>query len=367
LVIFNKVVCASFVVALALYFFGEGKIRRNVAAFPPPAIPKFAVDPFWPKPLPDDWITGEIGGVCVDGQDHIFIVNRRDLSPKEERINRPSPPVIEFDPEGTVVNSWGDPNVLPGRIHGCFVDQQNNVWVGGEYDAVVQKYTHDGKPLMQIGQKEVYDSSDGTFEGAPLNSSHVLLDRPSGVAVDPENGDVYVADGYGNRRVAVFSRDGRFLRQWGKQGTVAEGEAGLGGVFVEWVHCVALSHDGLVYACDRRGDRIQVFDKMGNFERNIYIKKGTGRLGRADGSAWWVAFSPDRGQQYLYVADGGNEKIWILNRATGEILSSFGRAGHQAGEFSYLHSICVDSKGNIYTAETIGGRRIQKFRLLGTP
>jgi DNA-binding beta-propeller fold protein YncE len=336
----------------------------EVVASASPTTPTFAVDPFWPQPLPHQWVTGEVGGSCIDAQDHLFIVNRRDLSPKEERINRPAPPVIEFDSEGRVINSWGDVDVVPARIHGCFVDYQNNLWVGGEDDGVVQKYNHDGKLLLQIGQKGSFDTSDGTGDGAALNSSHTLLNRPAAVAVDPSNGDVYIADGYGNRRVVVFDKDGHFLRQWGKQGTVAQGEEGVGGVFVESVHCLILDHEGLVYVCDRRADRIQVFDRLGNFKKNIYIKKGTGRLGRADGSAWWIAWSPEPAQRYMYVADGGNEKIWIVDHASGEILSSFGKVGHQAGEFTYLHSISVDSRGNIITAETIGGRRVQKFNLI---
>jgi DNA-binding beta-propeller fold protein YncE len=326
------------------------------------AIPQFAVDPFWPRQLPNEWITGEVGGICVDAQDHVFTVNRDDLSPKEEKINRPAPPVIEYSAEGAVVNSWGDPQVLPDRIHGCFVDNENNVWVAGQYDAIVQKYSHDGELLLQIGKKGVYDSSDGTRDGAAMNSSHSLLNQPASMAVDPSNGDVYIADGYGNRRIVVFDKNGRYLRQWGRQGTVVEGEDGVPGAFAQWVHCVVVGNDGLLYVCDRRADRVQVFDKMGQFKRNIYIQKGTGKLGRADGSVWWIAFSPDKAQTYMYVADGGNEKIWIVERASGKILTGFGAAGHQAGQFSYLHSIAVDSQGNILTAETIGGRRIQKFK-----
>ena len=329
--------------------------------------PKFEVDPYWPKPLPSGWVTGEVGGTCVDKQDHVFTLNRLNLSPKEEQISHPAPPVIEFDPDGNMVNSWGDPKLVPGRIHGCFVDGDNNIWIGGEHDAIVQKYSHDGsKLLLQIGQKGVYDTSDGTYEGAAMNSSHTLLNRPAAMAVDPANGDVYIADGYGNRRVVVFDKDGKYLRQWGKQGTTADGEAGVPGVFVQWVHSVILGNDGLVYVCDRRGDRVQVFDKMGNFQKNIYIVKGTGKKGpQVDGSAWWVDFSPDPGQKYMYVADGGNEAVRILDHSSGEILASFGQAGHQAGEFTYLHTLSVDSKGNIIVGETIGGRRVQKFKLVG--
>lgn len=165
--------------------------------------------------------------------------------------------------------------------------------------------------------------------------------------------------------MVVFDRDGRFLRQWGRQGTVEDTEKGVGGVFLDTVHCVAIDNAGLVYVCDRKGDRIEVFDKMGNFKKNIEIKPGTGYKRGLAGSAWWVAFSPDPEQKYMYVSDGGNEVIWTLVRATGQILSGFGQPGHMSGEFTFLHTIAVDSKGNIIAGETIRGRRVQKFKFMG--
>jgi DNA-binding beta-propeller fold protein YncE len=332
--------------------------------------PNFEVDPFWPKPLPNDWVTGDVGGTCVDAEDHVFIVNRRNLTEWESAVAKPAPPVIEFDPDGNIVNSWGNPEVLPSFIHDCFVDFEGNVWVAGFADAIVQKYTHDGsKLLLQIGTKNLFDTADGTGTGTfpssavAMNSSRTLLNRPAGIAVDPGNGDIYIADGYGNRRVVVFDRSGQYLRQWGQQGTKAQVEAGVGGVFLDAVHCVVLGNDGLLYVCDRKGDRIQVFDKLGNFQKNIFIQKGTGSRTNI-GSAWWLAFSPDQAQRFMYVADGSNERIWILDHESGQILSSFGRSGHQAGDFTFVHSIAVDSKGNIFAGETVGGRRVQKFKIV---
>jgi DNA-binding beta-propeller fold protein YncE len=327
--------------------------------------PKFEVDRFWPKPLPKQWVTGDLSGTCIDAQDHVFIVNRSVLTTKEQQVAELAPPIIEFDTEGRVVNSWGDLDTLPKSLHSCTIDDQDNVWLAGGQDGIVQKYSHDGsKLLLQIGTRGQLDTSDGTVTGAPMNSSHTMLNRPASIAIDPTNGDVYVGDGYGNRRVVVFDREGHFLRQWGQQGTAAQVEAGIGGVFLEHVHCVAIDNAGLVYVCDRKGDRIEVFDKMGNFQKNIYIKKGTGKL-TSIGSTWWIAFSRDRSQKYMYVADGGNEVIWTLDHATGQILSSFGRSGHQTGEFTYLHTISVDSKGNLIAGETIGGRRVQRFKRTG--
>lgn len=322
--------------------------------------PEFRVVADWPKPLPDGWITGEVAGTCIDSQDHLIIVNRSNLTETELRVGVPAPSVIEFDPEGNVVNAWTAP-VMPDGLHGCFVDHEDNIWIGGNGDAIVQKYSHDGSTLLlQIGTRGLFDSSDGSAAGEPLNSSQTLLNRPADIAVDPENGDVYIADGYGNHRIVVFDRNGTFLRQWGEAATQEEADQGVGGVFLATVHAVNLGDDGNVYVNDRKGDRVQVFDKSGTFIRNIWIDPGTG-AGAGTGSAWDSDFSVDEAQTYLYNTDGENQILWYLNRETGEILGQTGRPGHMAGEFTYLHTLAVDSQNNIYTAETIGGRRIQKF------
>jgi DNA-binding beta-propeller fold protein YncE len=215
--------------------------------------------------------------------------------------------------------------------------------------------------MMQIGNRGVVDSSDGTLKGRAMNLSHTQLYMPSDIAVDPANGDVYVSDGYGNSRIVVFDREGKFLRQWGHQGTKEEADAGAGGAFMQVVHCVALGNDDLVYVCDRQGDRIQVFDKMGNFRKNIWIKRGRS-LPDIWGTTWWIRFSLDREQKYIFVADGGDEEVKLLDRASGTVLSSFGRPGHQLGEFTHAHTLAVDSKGNVYVAETDWGRRVQRFK-----
>ena len=397
---------------------------RNSANGGSQPTPTFQVDPYWPKPLPDNWVTGEIGGTCVDSQDHVFVVTRGfqtgglaspegvgGADPKTGQFakSKASPPVIEFDQEGNVANSWGDPSivpagqphagqnaVLPNGIHGCFVDYQDNVWIGGNGDGVVQKYSHDGTLLMTIGQKFTCDDGQGgtipcvnpgSAGGAENGFGNVgrtgtpnslLLDLPADIAVDPDpdpvtgqRGSVYIADGYGNHRVVVFDASGHYLRQMGGVGTgPGQFTSGDGG----HPHCVVIGRDKLVYACDRGQDRINVFTRTGTFVKAIPIIPGTAALGTA-GSAWDVDFSTDAIQTFAYVSDGGNEVMWIFNHAdalngTSYVppISGFGRPGHMAGEFTFLHMMAIDSKGNLYAGETIGGRRIQKFtKVSGCP
>jgi hypothetical protein len=372
-----------------------------------PKIPTFVADGSWPKmPLPSagdygtplviststgkpkPWSTGEVAGTCIDSQDHVFIVTRGNLVNSPETLDSvPAAPVIEFDPAGNVVNAWGDRNVLPNGIHGCFIDYQDNVWIAGNGDGIVQKYPHNGSalPILQIGTRGVCDNPPGNVcgnsGGNPLaNMSHTLLNEPANMYIDPnpdpvtgERGSIYIADGYGNHRVVVFSATGTWLRQWGgvagtvnyvtdSPGLFASGDGGH-------PHCVTIGNDGLVYVCDRADDRIQVFTKTGALQRIIPVVPGTGvtlgiggvpGLGTA-GSAWDLAFSNDPVQTYMFEVDGGNEILHIMDRGLGTILSGFGAPGLQAGQFTFLHSVVLDSKGNLYTGETINGRRIQKF------
>jgi hypothetical protein len=339
---------------------------------------QFQVDPFWPKPLPRDavsgkpWVTGEVGGTCVDSQDHIFTVNRASqngLIAPEDVIAQASPPYIEYDTEGNVVNAFGDPTVVPNGLHGCFIDSQDNFWTAGNGDGVVQKYAHNGQFILQIGVRGRCDSPDHTCGNPGSNMSQRLLNQPANMAVDPTNGDVYIADGYGNHRIVVFDSKGTFLRQWGNAGTLpGQFQPNDGG----HPHCVRISAEGLVYACDRGSDRIQVFEKNPSSctgvppdrvcqpLRMIPVIPGTADLPTA-GSAWDLDFSRDSSQSLFYEADGGNEILHIFDRMAGSIIGGFGGPGHQAGNFTFLHSVTIDSQGNLFTGETIGGRRIQKF------
>src|SRR6185503_12054548 len=224
--------------------------------------PRYEVDANWSKPFPIQWVIGGLGGLCVDRNDHVIILNRQDVLKGELNAGTLAPSIIEFDPEGNVVNSWGDPKLLDPRLHSCHVDKDNNIWIASAPSGMVQKYTHDGsRLLLQIGKKGAVDSSDGTVKGKPLNSNAAIFFMPSSIYVDRQNGDVYVSDGEGaggNRRISVLGAAGHFLRQWQPDG-------------MQTVHCMTIGNDGLVYVCNRDGSRIHVYDRMGALKRTIEV------------------------------------------------------------------------------------------------
>jgi hypothetical protein len=321
--------------------------------------PRYEVDAAWPKPLPDRWVLGGLGGVCVDAQDHVVILNRQDILDGELDAGRPAPSIIEFDPAGNVAHAWSSPELLDPRLHSCHFDKDNNFWVAAAPSGMVQKFTHDGgRLLLQIGKKGVLDSSDGTAKGAPLNSALPRFHMPSSIFVDRGNGDVYVADGESrnsNHRVAVLDRDGGFLRQWDPQG-------------METVHCMTIGHDGLVYVCNRENARIQVYDGQGALQRTIDLPwapvtmPADGKIKQFGGATVAIDFSPDPEQTYMFVVNQNNAQIDIVDRKAGAKVGSFGSIGKLPGQFDQAHGIAVDSKGNVYVAEN-RGRRVHKFRI----
>ena len=350
-------------------------------------IPAFRVDPMWPKPLPNRWIIGAVAGVAVDKRDHVWIVHRPStLQPNETRsIWKAAPPVLEFDAEGTLVSSWGGPGAgyeWPQLEHGIFVDDRDNVWLGagGDKDAHILKFTRDGKFLMQIGHQGKSGGSNDTENlGAPAN-----------MVIDAAANELYVADGYVNHRVIVFdATTGAYKRHWGAFGNKPDdgfftraGEK-LPGPFsgavqnenrpsqydpngppspqFRIVHAVRLSNDGLVYVCDRTNDRLQVFRKDGTFVREVVIAKDT----FGSGSVWDVGFSTDPAQSFLFINDGTNQFVYVLDRQTLEIVSTFGGHGHWAGQFYGAHNLAVSSKGDLFITETYEGKRVQKFTYTG--
>ena len=356
-------------------------------AVPPARTPEFRVDPFWPKPLPNRWLVGAVAGVAVDRHDHVWITHRPStLQPNETRsIWSAAPPVLEFDADGTLLSSWGGPGKgyeWPQLEHGIFVDDDDAVWLGGggEKDAQILKFTRDGRFLLQIGH-----------QGKGRGSNDVEnLGGPAQMTVDAGAHELYVADGYVNHRVIVFdSRSGAYKRHWGAYGKPPDDayferlNERLPGPFsgvvqhenapsqydpngppppqFRIVHAVRIARDGLVYVCDRTNDRLQVFRKDGTFVRERFIAKDT--LG--SGSVWDLGFSPDAEQRYLIVIDGTNQQVYVLDRQSLDVLSTFGGGGRWAGQFYGAHNLAVNSRGDLFITETYEGKRVQKFEYVG--
>ena len=337
--------------------------------------PTFEVDPMWPKPLPNHWILGSAIGVWVDNRDHIWIIHRgaSTLDANENALGgklstnccQAAPPVIEFDQAGNVVQAWGGPGAgyeWPDSNHGIFVETNGTVWIAGNgaQDGQLLKFTREGKFLKQIGF---------SWAGA-TSTDRWAFRQPAKVFVDEPNHEAYVADGYGNHRVVVLNSDtGEFKRIWGAYGNVPD-DVNYGRYrpelppikqFRNPVHCADVSVDRLVYVCDRVNDRLQVFRTDGTFVKEQFYEKET--LG--SGSVWDIAFSKDPQQKYLFLADGMNQRISVIDRQSLAVVTSFGDGGRQPGEFFGVHSIAIDSKGNLFTTETWEGKRLQKFAYKG--
>ncbi len=419
--------------------------------------PGFVADPSWPQALPNHWILGQIGGLFVDRHDHIWVYNRpRSLTTEEAGLEGPvagaadekgvplnglgqprphgpiadcckaAPSVLEYDADGKLLQAWGgpaDPGFLGGKCkasdgciwpnteHGIYVDQEDNVWIAGNAaapparatawttnreggDGFVLKFDRNGNFKMRIGGTPKGPDSNDT--GGGINGTPLLY-QVADMVVDPATDRLYVADGYGNRRVLILdAQTGRYIGHFGAYGNnpVDDASAKTAGTWIEDltkgsrkpaffrnpVHCVKIANDGKIYVCDRGNNRIQVFDKndpaLGKpcqnpqgepgkcgfvAEQAISEHTNTG----VPGTAVSMSFSSDKAQTCLYVGDNSNMTIYLLNRADLKELGRLGRSGQMPGEFHWLHQVSVDSKGNIYTAEVDTGKRIQKFLRYG--
>jgi DNA-binding beta-propeller fold protein YncE len=331
-------------------------------------VPKFEVDPYWPKPLPNKWMLSQVSGIYVDSRDHIWVVNRpRNLQDHDKYAAGgkadcciPAPAVLEFDTAGNLIQGWGGPGPgyeWPDNEHGVFVDHKDNVWIGGngQRDTNILKFSRTGKFLLQIGKHGKTGGSNDTQN----------FNRPAGIVVHPRTNEVFVADGYGNRRVIVLDADsGAYKRHWGAYGKPPDDSVprtrvfeGPGHTQFNTVHGLRISNDDLVYVGDRVNSRIQVFKLDGTFVKEGYIERHTTG---AEGTAFDVTFSPDKQQRFLYVPDGTNKKVQILDRQTLEVIGFFGgHGGRGTSDFYHIHSIASDSKGNIYLGESFGQRALR--------
>jgi DNA-binding beta-propeller fold protein YncE len=385
-----RIITGGSIVLLALLA-GVYGLVRDLAAQARNAVeaPYFEVDPLWPKPLPNHWLLGSTIGVDVDERDHVWIIHRSsatlnnnergaELTPPTGECCAGAPPVLEFDADGTLLRHWGGAAAgyeWPSSNHGITIDHKGNVWIGGNgpEDSQVLKFTRDGKFLMQVGKSAARrgpPDKDGQPTYAGGSNDPMNFGRVAKIFVDPRENEAYLGDGYLNKRVAVIDADsGKLKRYWGAYGNKPDDtnlgpykpEAPPAQQFRNPVHCADLSNDRFLYVCDRVNNRLQVFRTDGTFVKEAFFAKAS----LSEGSVWDVAFSTDAQQRFLYLADGRNMKIRVLRRDTLEELTSFGDGGRQPGQFFGVHSIAVDSRGNLYTTETYEGKRIQKFTYKG--
>ncbi len=415
LLVASGVASAATAVGLTYTLLGAARPSAAVTA------PRFEVDPLWPKPLPNHWVLGASVGVAVDARDHVYVVNLTDsFSPRTEIGSGTTPPtgdcctpapnVLEFDPAGNLVGHWGGKPASaewPAENAGVAIDSKGNVWIGGggNTDRGLLELSPAGTLIKRFGMGDATaeaarttdtayasaargrggrgtgptriggapSSRDGCGEGggSPLAAASTSTDAFGGaddIAFDAKANEGFVADGCRNHRIAVIDlASGTIKRSWGAYGNAPDDAAASAYHAGEMpkqfgvVACAKRASDGLIYVCDRNNDRLQVFHENGTFVKEKTFAPTT--LGV--GSVWDVAFSHDPQQKYLYVADGMNARIYVLDRQSLDVLTSFGDGGRQPGQFLGVHSIAVDSKGNLYSVEAFEGKRIQKFTFKG--
>lgn len=373
-------------------------------------VPKFEADPYWPKPLPHNWVLGSTIGVSVDSHGNIWVLHRPGtVAAMESLLTRQladcctaAPDVLEFNPAGDLIRAWGKApgHDWPTMNHGITVDKYGNVWIGGGgkrqpgpppgstaqfppnllnptpstyvpppgsaswhrdkhshsnvyHDSFILKFSEDGKFLGEIGRA---NASTGDADTKDVRGA-------TQIRFIPGTDEMLVADGYGNHRVSVWNgKTLKFIRMFGAYGHTPSDEMlpvynPNSPQFGDAVHCAVPSNDGYIYVCDRTNDRIQIFKYDGTYVKQVVMEPKT----RGGGSPWAIAFSSDPQQKFMYVADGANEKIHVFDRASMKELYWFGGGGRQPGQFYGVHSMTTDSHGNIFTGETYHGQRVQKF------
>jgi len=369
-------VAVSIIIGTGLNALGQAPAAKAAVG-----VPAFQADANWPPALPNNWVMGSVSSVAIDRRDHAWILHRPRTVPDADK-KRAAPAVLEFDAAGKFVQGWGGPAAgyeWPDNEHGIYVDDKDVVWIGGNAgtgaaflqepwrdDDMLLKFTNQGKFLLQIGHREQTGGNKDTKN----------LKEPADAVLYRKTNELFVADGYGNRRVIVLDGNtGAFKRMWGAFGNVpvdgpqapARGAAGPPAnaapparviytepgppQFGRPVHAIKVSNDGMVYVSDRGNGRIQVFTVDGKYLKQLFINPG--------GVPGAIALSPDAAQRFLYVGDSGNSRVVIVNRKPLEIVGEFVKKGSLSP-----HHMAVDSKGNIYTAEL--NRGTQRLIFKGT-
>ena len=362
--------CLTLLVGLAA---AEHALAQRAGAAPA-GVPRFEVDPKWPT-LPAQWTLGQVAGLDVDSRDHVWIIQRPWSLESDEKAQNPdaacctaAPPVMEFDAAGNYVQGWGGEGEgfeWPADEHTIHVDHKDNVWIssaggprmGTRKENQILKFSRAGRFLLQVGRRGM---SQGSLDTKNFNNA-------ADIFVYAKTNEVFVADGYLNRRIIVLDADtGAFKRMWGAYGNVPDDSADEPAGRGAWPAAV------------QPGSRRARVGRRPGVRRGSPQQPAAGvHAGRdvpardlrgADRRSCWapsfsIAFSRDPAQHYLFLADAGNGKVRMFDRRTLEEVGSIGRIGRYAGQFIFLHNVAVDSAGNLYTAEVGGGRRVQKFLL----
>ena len=363
----NKILCTMAFLLTTIACDSETPRQDTAAASD--AVPDWVIDPTWPPTLPNDWILGDIRGMFIDDDDHLWVVHmpssltRQEIGAEQDPPIADccftAPPVLELDPDGNVLRAWGGPDesyTWFDQEHGIYVDHNDFVWLGTSNGNHIMKFTKDGNHVLTIGTPgENKGSNDPNSLGGPAN-----------FFVEPSTNEIFVADGYRNKRVVVFdAASGEYLRHWGAYGQTPDDsytyeypvDPENPPQHYSTVHGIIGSTDGLVYVADRRGNRVQAFTQDGEYLMERFVLPETG----GSGTGFSLGLSRDPEQRILYLIDGTNQRVWMLNRDDLEILGRFGRPGRQAGEFIRAHMVVLDSRGYLYTGEAGNGRRMQRF------
>jgi hypothetical protein len=356
--------------------------------------PMFRVDAFWPKPLPNRWSMQQVTGLWVDDKTgHVWFLNRAAAADGDEIGGGDNPPrilccvrgpeAIEVDQDGNVVSSFGGPGYAddkwPKNLQTIIVDRDENVWISGTgaQDSIL-KFSHDGKLLWDFGHRPPQG-------GKETNQNTDWMVSKGRFNLDQDAREIYIIN---QKRVVVYDMDtGAFKRGWGGHGMPLSEITNdpipsykFTGApppdeknFVPDLHFAEIDKDGLVYVGERGQDRISIYTKQGKWVKDYYVAPNTPSQRAQDcgglaltklppcGTTYKMVFSKDPEQKYMYVADGTNNVVWILDHATGKTLGNFGRNGKYAGQFHWINAIGTDKQGNIYTGEVEQAKRIQKF------
>jgi hypothetical protein len=308
-----------------------GLLGAGAPSYPPqPTVIEYKVDPQWPQRPAQFGPRVAVPSIAVDRQDRVWCLERGPV------------PVQIYTAQGQFVTSWGK-GQFKGP-HSLRFDPQGNVWIADFLAHVVKKLTPDGKELLTLGTPGQPGADDKHFAG------------PTDMAITPA-GDVFVTDGYGNRRVVHYDAHGKFVKAWGTYG-------GGPGQFC-LPHQVVVDSRGVLYVADRNSGRVQRFDQQGKFlDQWDHLIMPWGLCITARDEIWvcgsspqsWYkdgSYPPPKDQIFLrFSSDGRARQLWTV---------PVGQDGKEKpGECNWLHAVAVDSQGNLYAGE-INGKRAQKF------